>query len=130
MLGNTLTFNANVEWTATATTPYNLSYIFMYQSGSNTLIAGAGGGGGGGGGGGVIAVTATPPLSSSGGIAPNISVILPNDPTKYLDGDGNFTVPTGTVASGYWTILTNGNLVTPEIIFAGGDVISFFVPVP
>ncbi len=30
--------------------------------------------------------------------------------------------------SGYWTILTNGNLTTPEIIFAGGDVISFFVP--
>ncbi len=31
-------------------------------------------------------------------------------------------------ADGYWTILTNGNLTTPEIIFAGGDVISIFVP--
>lgn len=36
-------------------------------------------------------------------------------------------IETGT--GGYWTILTNGDPVTPEIIFdSNGDVITFFVP--
>jgi hypothetical protein len=33
-------------------------------------------------------------------------------------------------AFGYWTILTDGDLVAPELIFASGDVISMFVPTP
>ncbi len=43
----------------------------------------------------VMSVTATPPLASSGGTTPNISIILPADATKYLDGTGVFTVPAG-----------------------------------
>lgn len=34
----------------------------------------------------------------------------------------------GTSGAGYWTILTNGVIATPELIFASGDVISIFVP--
>ncbi len=30
--------------------------------------------------------------------------------------------------TGYWTILTNGDPVSPEIIFAGGDVVNIYVP--
>jgi hypothetical protein len=32
------------------------------------------------------------------------------------------------IEPGYWSILTNGDPVSPEIIFADGDVVSIFVP--
>ena len=48
---------------------------------------------------GVTAVTATPPLASSGGATPDISVTLPGDATKFLDGTGNFTTPGGSLSS-------------------------------
>ncbi len=67
-----------------------------------------------GGGGSVTAVTATPPLASSGGATPDISVTLPSDATKYLDGTGNFTVPAGT--GGTVTSVTG----TPPISSSGG----------
>jgi len=59
------------------------------------------------GGGTVTAVTGTPPINSSGGTAPDISVDTfdgtnpgvvpagPNDASKFLDGTGNFTTPAG-----------------------------------
>ncbi len=67
-----------------------------------------------GGGGSVTAVTATPPLASSGGATPDISVTLPSDATKYLDGTGNFTVPAG--SGGTVTSVTG----TPPISSSGG----------
>ncbi len=48
------------------------------------------------GGSGVTAVTASAPLASSVGTTPNISLPLPSDATRYLDGTGAFTVPAGT----------------------------------
>lgn len=33
-------------------------------------------------------------------------------------------------ATGYWTVLTDGDLTDPQLIFAGGDAIAVFVPTP
>lgn len=33
-------------------------------------------------------------------------------------------------AVGYWSPLTNGDLVAPELIFANGDTIAVFTPTP
>ncbi len=63
---------------------------------------------------------------------PDKWLLFETDTAKgYYSLGGAWVLATGGIVpseSGYWTILTNGNLVTPEIIFAGGDVISFFVP--
>ncbi len=69
-----------------------------YSSGGAWILATGGGGGGT-----VTAVTASAPLSSSGGTTPDISLPLPSDATKYLDGTGAFTVPTGS-GSGITTL--------------------------
>ncbi len=50
----------------------------------------------------------------------------------------DFTVPgvvkanviAGISTLGYWSILTNGDPVTPEVIFADGDCVSVWVPTP
>lgn len=34
----------------------------------------------------------------------------------------------GATAGGYWTVLTDGDLTAPELIFADGDAIAVFVP--
>ena len=39
------------------------------------------------------------------------------------DGGGG-----GGTATGYWSILTDGDPTAPQLIFADGDVISIFVP--
>lgn len=68
-----------------------------------------------GGGGSVTNVTATAPLASSGGATPDISITLPSDATKYLDGTGNFTVPAGsggTVTSVATTAPITGGTIT------------------
>lgn len=54
---------------------------------------------GGGGGTPVTSVTATPPLASSGGTTPDISITLPGDATKFLNGTGAFTVPAGSTST-------------------------------
>lgn len=60
----------------------------------------------GGGGGTVTNVTASSPLASSGGGAPNISLTVPGDATKFLNGTGNFTVPAGSGGSGQTYVAT------------------------
>jgi hypothetical protein len=71
-----------------------------------------------GGGGSVTDVTATAPLASSGGATPDISITLPSDATKFLDGTGNFTTPAGggtvTAVTGTAPIASTGG-TTPDI---------------
>lgn len=82
---------------------------------------------------GVTAVTGTPPIASSGGATPDISIsdfdgtnrgavpAGPNDATKYLDGTGNFTVPSGsgavTAVTGSAPIASSGG-TNPDISIA------------
>jgi hypothetical protein len=54
-----------------------------YWDGSAYSLAGDGSGG-------VTSVTASAPLASSGGAIPNISLTIPSDNTKFLDGSGTF----------------------------------------
>jgi len=54
-----------------------------YWDGSAYSLAGDGSGG-------VTSVTASAPLASSGGAIPNISLTIPSDNTKFLDGSGAF----------------------------------------
>jgi hypothetical protein len=54
-------------------------------------------------------------------------VTLFDGPTGKLIKDGG--TPSAFVSgAGYWTILTNGDPINPEPIYAGGDVISVWVP--
>ncbi len=55
-----------------------------YSSGGAWVLATSGGGGT------VTAVTASAPLASSGGTTPDISLTVPSDATKFLDGTGAF----------------------------------------
>jgi len=95
----------------------------------------------------VQSVGASSPLSSTGGDTPVIGL---NDsavtPGTYGDAThvGQFTVDqkgllqfaqnveiTGGGGDGYWSVITNGDPVTPELLFdSNGDAIMGFVPTP
>lgn len=80
--------------------------------------------------------TSIPDLSDEAFITQSSSLTaLPNS-FQLLAGDGivldisvsnKMTISTIGVASGEWSVLTNGDEIAPEIIFAGGDVVMTFV---
>ncbi len=80
-----------------------------YSSGGAWVLVSSGGGGT------VTNVTATAPLASSGGTTPDISLPLPADATKFLNGIGTFTVPAGT---------STGDVVGPSSAVAD-DIATF-----
>ena len=44
--------------------------------------------------------------------------------------NGVYSVVADISTVGYWSELTNGDPVTPELVFAGGDTIDVWVPTP
>ena len=71
-------------------------------------------------------------ITDAGGYA--AVVPFPHDPSMFLDGTGHWGTPV-TAASvsgvGYWTPITNGDPVSPELLFdSNGDCIVGFVPTP
>lgn len=48
------------------------------------------------------------------------------DPFSYNDAGGLLTIPA--TPGSAWSVLTNGDPVSPELIFAGGDVIMIEIP--
>jgi hypothetical protein len=59
------------------------------------------------------------------------SIIFPNS-RNLLAGQNiafdDSTPNERTISTGNWSVLTNGDPVTPELIFAGGDVIMVYTP--
>lgn len=80
----------------------------------------------------LVDVTTWNSTTSRHGFLPKLS----NDPDTFLDGEGNWSTPTQVTAAavaavGYWSPLTNGDPVSPELIFdSNGDTISVFTPTP
>ncbi len=132
--GDTYTVVRGVEG-STATSHSNGADIFYPKTAGNAVelavdIARVGGGGGGT----VTSVTASSPLASSGGTTPNISLTVPSDATKFLNGIGTFTVPAGTStgdvvgpASAVADDIATYNGTTGKLIKDGGKKIADLV---
>lgn len=88
--------------------------------------------GGGGGGGDTPVIPGLTNLSyatiqNEQGTLPNSRSLAAGDNIAFADNGVTLEI-SATIASGYWTLLTDGDVDETDFIFADGDAISVFVP--